>query len=578
MKTRWNNLIEWCIPDNIREHPNLYRRGKLLTTISLAAMAIAFPNITFFGFVYGIWSVHTMAGVFMLLSCVTNCFCVRWGVKVTTIAHVWGVGMQVGVIGAIVGVSGGITSGVACAMLAPPMIILLVLGNRAGLLHCAFAICLYIFFGALYFQGYTLRYEYTPAWEPVILLLILVSITILAVTFCMIFENIRAESERALEAEKASVQLRVEEAVTALRIEQEAASRKDEEILRTSEALQMYLETSISTILAEMERFSEGDLTVQVQSSATDNIGRLYGGFNNAVENIRSLVSRVTDIVERTTITTTEIANRAETVSEGMKAQSEQTNEIAAAMEQMTQTIAENTQQSVLAADEARQAELDAERGGVVVRSAITSAQSIGTVVARAAQTIEKLGRSSENIGEITKIIDEIADQTNLLALNAAIEAARAGDQGRGFAVVADEVRKLAERTQSATKEIAGAIRQIQQHTAEAVHEMTGGQEEVKKGAIAADEARQSLERIIARTRRVSEIIHHVATANEEQSRTAEQIALRVDEIRKITGDSVQAMENTLWSVTQLEELTVSLGEHSHRFHLQHKTLHRLAV
>jgi methyl-accepting chemotaxis protein len=568
LTTKWNNLVEWCIPDSLREHPDTYRRGKLLITISCASAAIAFPNISLFAFAYGLWSVHAIAGMFMFAACSICCWSVRLGIRVSTVAHWLGLSLQMGVIGVIVSANGGLVSSVTPALLAPPMIMLLVLGNRAGLLHCAFAIALLALFGGLYFQGYDLRYEYVPAWEPVILLLILISITILVVVFCMIFENIRSQSERALEAEKASVQRRVNEAVNALRTEQEAARRKDEEILRTSEELQTYLEASISTILDEMEKFSQGDLTVSVHSTSSDNISRLYSGFNNAVENIRSLVTRVTSIVERTTAMTSEIARRADAVASGMKQQAEQTREIAAAMEQMTQTISENTKQSVVAAEEAQKAENDAERGGVVVRAAITSAQRIGAVVARASTTIEQLGRSSENIGEITTIIDEIADQTNLLALNAAIEAARAGDNGRGFAVVADEVRKLAERTQRATKEIAGAIRHIQQYTAEAVKEMTTGQAEVTKGSAAADEARQSLERIIERTQRVSEIIRYVATANEQQTRAAEQIAHSVDEIRMITDTSVQSMEATLWSVTQLEELTGELGKHSHRFHL----------
>lgn len=379
--------------------------------------------------------------------------------------------------------------------------------------------------------------------------------------FALMFEFQRSQAEETLEQEKASVQRRVEEAVAALLAEQEAARRKDEEILRTSEELQVYLESSISTILIEMEKFSEGDLTVSVESSASDNIGRLYGGFNHVIGKMRSLVGRVTAMVEETTMTSTDIAHRIHGAGERLALQATGTATMASAIEEMTHTISENARQTVSVADEAERAERDARVGGEVVEATMQAVGSIAKVISNAAQTMQALGRSSEDIGVITTIIDEIADQTNLLALNAAIEAARAGDQGRGFAVVADEVRKLAERTQKATKEIAATVKTIQAQASGAIREISMGEAEVATGKATAVQARESLKKIMERTRRVSAIIRQIATAEEEQSRTAVDIARNIEEIRRITEESVQVMGEVLRSVEQMSDVTSDLGD-----------------
>ena len=96
---------------------------------------------------------------------------------------------------------------------------------------------------------------------------------------------------------------------------------------------------------------------------------------------------------------------------------------------------------------QAAEASNEAKRGGEIITTTIHGINRFADVVTTSSQSVRSLGESSQQIGDIVQVIEEIADQTNLLALNAAIEAARAGDQGRGFAVVADEVRKLAEHS-----------------------------------------------------------------------------------------------------------------------------------
>jgi len=247
-----------------------------------------------------------------------------------------------------------------------------------------------------------------------------------------------------------------------------------------------------------MQKFSAGDLTVELDEKDKGIIGDLFRGFNRAVQNVRSMLIRVHEAVQATASASTEISSSTEELAAGMQEQSQQVDEVAGAVEEMTKTIIETSRNASGAADASKNAGSTAGVGGNVVKDTIQGMNRIADVVQHSAETVLALGKSSEQIGEIIQVIDDIADQTNLLALNAAIEAARAGEQGRGFAVVADEVRKLAERTTKATKEIADMIKTIQRETSGAVTSMQQGREEVDRGKTLADSAGKSLNEIIS--------------------------------------------------------------------------------
>ncbi|MFH1194384.1 MAG: methyl-accepting chemotaxis protein [bacterium] len=361
----------------------------------------------------------------------------------------------------------------------------------------------------------------------------------------------------------------IKDANEKLNIEKNSIAEKVTAAVRESEEQKEYLSSSVNKMLGEIERFASGDLRIELKPVRNDDeIARLYFGFNHAVQNIEQMLRQVFEVVQSTASASNQISTSTEEIAAGIHEQSSQTTEVAGAVEEMTKTIFETSKNTSLASEASKNAGEIAREGGIVVRETIEGMNRIAVVVEKGADTVHALGRSSEQIGQIVQVIDEIADQTNLLALNAAIEAARAGEQGRGFAVVADEVRKLAERTTKATKEIASMIVQIQKDTEAAVSAMGEGKLQVAKGKELADRSEISLKEIIKGSEKVTDIVMQVAAASEQQSAASEEISKNIEAISNVTNESSSGIQQIARAIEDLNKLTVDLQESISRFKL----------
>lgn len=315
----------------------------------------------------------------------------------------------------------------------------------------------------------------------------------------------------------------------------------------------------INEAIDALEKIASGDLTVKISKKYSGDHEKIKDSINNVTHSLGKTLNDVSLAAVAAASAAHQISSSTEEMAAGANEQSSQTTEVAGAVEEMTKTIFETTKNTTRAAEASKNAGTVALEGGKVVKETINGMIRISDVVKQSSQTVQALGKSSNEIGEIIQVIDDIADQTNLLALNAAIEAARAGEQGRGFAVVADEVRKLAERTSKATQEIASMIKQIQKDTDGAVKSMKLGTDEVEKGKILAEKAGQSLKEIIAGAENVADIVTQVAVASEEQSRTSEQITQNIELINNVTQQNATGVRQIAHAAEELNLLTGNL-------------------
>lgn len=323
-----------------------------------------------------------------------------------------------------------------------------------------------------------------------------------------------------------------------------------------------YLASNVKNILEGMEKFSHGDLSVELKSERKDDdVAKLYNGFNETVARIRELITQLVEAVSATASASTQISSSSEQMAAGAQEQSSQTAEVASAIEEMAKTIVETSINASNAAKSSVEAKKEGIEGFEKLKETQEGMIKINSATDITTKIVNSLTQKTASIGEITSVIDEIADQANLLALNAAIEAARAGEQGRGFAVVADEVRKLAERTSKATKEIGNTIKAIQSEAKEADEATLATSNAVHQGMEMTNRLSELLQHILKSFDSVSQEVSLVAMASEQQSTTVEEISKNIEGINNVAQESAQGVQQIARAAEDLNKLTENLSE-----------------
>ena len=325
----------------------------------------------------------------------------------------------------------------------------------------------------------------------------------------MVFRD-AAETKLILESEAAAQHQIVE---TTRAIAEQDRNRSAEQQAKVATEQSRFIEA----LGKELNKLANGDLTSRLQVGSAQSFGQIVTDFNETVFKLRGMMTIIAQSTVAVQGLTAEIAAGVVDLSTRTEHQASALEQTSASMEQMSATVRQNAGNAQEASSLAAGARISAISGSEIVVQAITA--------------IDKIEKSSRQIGEIVGMIEEIAFQTNLLALNAAVEAARAGDAGRGFAVVANEVRALAQRAAQSSKDINRLIASSEVQVREGV-------ELVKQGG-------NALREIVASVVKVADFVSEIASANREQTSGIDQVSMAVTDMDQLTQQNASLVEKT---------------------------------
>ena len=291
------------------------------------------------------------------------------------------------------------------------------------------------------------------------------------------------------------------------------------------------------------------------EPASNDELAVAIRAINSMKQSMTGALSAVARSSTQVAAAGTQIEATARQISETTHEEKRNVEQFASSVAEMNATVKEVAEHAERASLAANDAVSSASTGRDVVQQTQQAMNRISESVRTASGDITTLGKETESIGDVVRMIQDIAEQTNLLALNAAIEAARAGEQGKGFAVVAQEVRVLAERTAKFTKEIADKVETVQQGASRAVQSMQQGESVVSDGVSQFNQVSATLEAITQRIEAAQQGIAMIATATTQQSAATEGLTENIHNISNEVNQTTDQVDQTAAACSELSKM-----------------------
>lgn len=319
----------------------------------------------------------------------------------------------------------------------------------------------------------------------------------------------------------------------------------------------------VNSFRQQSSRVAAGDLRQRIEVLGSDEMGQLGNDLNIMTDSLATITKQITEACHNMVTTIEEVTHSVNIQSSGATEQASSINQITASLEEIEKSSTQTIDKAKALGEVAERTREKGQLGLEAVEQSVLGMKSVRDKVQTIAQTILDLSNQTQQVGEITAVVNTLAQQSKMLALNASIEAAKAGESGKGFAVVASEVKNLAEQSEQSTTQVQKILEDIRRATEKAVMATEEGTKGVDQGTVMVEETGDIVKSL-------SEVIHETMIASQQieaairqEGVGIEQITAGMNEINQVTASFVDSVKQTTEAIDNLAGLVKTLKQYT---------------